>query len=231
MLKISNLSVNYGHVTALESISFEIPKGSIVSIIGANGAGKTTLINTISGLVKPKSGEIYFEGKLLENLPHKIVAKGIIQVPEGRKIFAGLSVSENLIMGCVKGTRYYQTRVEQVFEMFPILKERQKQQGGTLSGGEQQMLAIARAMMGDPKFLMLDEPSLGLAPILVKQIFTLIRNIREMGVTVLLVEQNAKQALSISDYCCVLEHGNILLQGNSNELLKNKEVQKAYLGE
>jgi branched-chain amino acid transport system ATP-binding protein len=233
MLSIRNLSVNYGAISALREISFDVEKGDIVTLIGANGAGKTTTLRAISGLVK-SSGQILYEGRDLANLrPHKIVAAGISHVPEGRMIFSNLTVGENLDMGAIlqkdkvaiEGDRQF------VFGMFPRLAERRKQIAGTLSGGEQQMLAIGRALMSKPKVLMLDEPSLGIAPILVKTIFEKIVEInRQRGVTILLVEQNANLALEISRYGCVLETGRIMLRDTSEALRQNPKVRAAYLG-
>jgi len=232
MLQVKNLSVSYGHVDALHDVNIEVAQGQIVSIIGANGAGKTSLVNTVSGLVKAKTGQIFFEDELLPKQSHRIVAKGLVQVPEGRKIFAGLTVRENLIMGSSQLKKSFREKEEEIWQMFPILGERCHQQAGTLSGGEQQMLAIGRALMSDPKFIMFDEPSLGLAPVIVKQVFRIIREINKCGgTTILLIEQNAKQALGISDYTYVLENGNITIQGTSRQLLQDPAVQKAYLGE
>ena len=231
MLKVENLSVNYGHIEALKNVSVDVKKGQICSIIGANGAGKSTLLKTISGLVKPVSGMIYFEGKPLPKRAHKIVAEGIVHVPEGRKTFSGLTIEDNLLVG---GTAADKSRLaanlEKQYQLFPILKERKNQFAGTLSGGEQQMLAVARGLMSDPKIILLDEPSMGLAPLIVNQIYNLIGQIRESGITVLLIEQNAKKALSICDYAYVLENGKIKLSGTGEELLASDEVRKAYLG-
>ncbi len=231
MLQVKNISVSYGHVDALHDVSIAVPVGQIVSIIGANGAGKTSLVNTISGLVKPLNGEILFNGELLPKASHKIVAKGVVQVPEGRKVFAGLSVQENLIMGSSQLKKPFKEKEEEIYKMFPILGERRHQQAGTLSGGEQQMLAIGRALMSEPKFIMFDEPSLGLAPVIVKQVFKIIKQINKLGTTILLIEQNARQALGVSDHTYVLENGRITLEGPSKELLEDPAVQKAYLGE
>lgn len=231
MLSIKNVSVCYGHVTALEDVSIEVPKCKIVSVIGSNGAGKTSLLNAVSGMVKLKTGEILFEGKKTPTQPHKIVQKGIVQVPEGRKIFAGLTVEENLIIAAPKGRKDLKEKEDKIYNLFPILGERKNQQGGTLSGGEQQMLAIARAMMSDPKIIMFDEPSMGLAPVIVKQVFRFIKQINEQDITILLIEQNARQAMGLSDYSYVLENGRIKAQGASKELLNDPSIQKAYLGE
>ena len=231
MLSIKQLSVNYGHVTALQNVSIEVPKGKIISIIGSNGAGKTSLLNAISGIVKAQSGSIAFNGTPLPPQPHKVVKMGVVQVPEGRKIFAGLTVEENLLMGSLTGKKGLQEKAGEIYDLFAILKERRNQQGGTLSGGEQQMLAIARAMMADPALIMFDEPSLGLAPVIVKQVFKFIRKINERNITVLLIEQNARQAMGFSDYTYVLENGVVKTQGKSKDLLADPAIQKAYLGE
>ena len=231
MLKVENLSVNYGHIEALKNVSVDVKKGQICSIIGANGAGKSTLLKTISGLVKPVSGMIYFEGKPLPKRAHKIVAEGIVHVPEGRKTFSGLTIEDNLLVGgTVANKSRLAANLEKQYQLFPILKERKNQFAGTLSGGEQQMLAVARGLMSDPKIILLDEPSMGLAPLIVNQIYNLIGQIRESGITVLLIEQNAKKALSICDYAYVLENGKIKLSGTGEELLASDEVRKAYLG-
>lgn len=231
MLEVKNISVSYGHIDALHDVSVVVPTGKIVSVIGANGAGKTSLVNTISGLVKASSGEIVFNGEILPRASHKIVAKGVVQVPEGRKVFAGLSVQENLIMGSSKLKKPFKEKEAEIYQMFPILGERRNQQAGTLSGGEQQMLAIGRALMSEPEFIMFDEPSMGLAPVIVKQVFKIIKQINTTGTTILLIEQNARQALGISDYTYVLENGHITLEGASSDLLADPAVQKAYLGE
>ena len=231
MLEVKNISVSYGHVDALHNVNIQVPTGKIVSVIGANGAGKTSLVNTISGLVKPTTGEIDFNGEVLPKASHKIVGKGVVQVPEGRKVFAGLSVQENLIMGSSKLKKPFKEKEAEIYEMFPILGQRKSQQAGTLSGGEQQMLAIGRALMSEPEFIMLDEPSMGLAPVIVKQVFRIIKQINAAGTTILLIEQNARQALGISDYTYVLENGHITLEGPSAQLLADPAVQKAYLGD
>lgn len=231
MLEVKNVSVSYGHIDALHNVSIEVPTGKIVSVIGANGAGKTSLVNTISGLVKASEGEIIFNGEVLPKASHKIVGKGVVQVPEGRKVFAGLSVQENLIMGSSQLKKPFKEKEAEIYEMFPILGQRRNQQAGTLSGGEQQMLAIGRALMSEPEFIMFDEPSMGLAPVIVKQVFKIIKQINATGTTILLIEQNARQALGISDYTYVLENGHINLHGPSKELLADPAVQKAYLGE
>jgi branched-chain amino acid transport system ATP-binding protein len=234
MLEIKKLVVNYGAITALHGISLSVPDGKIVTLIGANGAGKTTTLKTISGLLKPNGGEILHDGKNIAGLPpHQIVARGISQSPEGRMIFANLTVLENLQLGAYlqKDRDIVRRELERVFVLFPRLKEREKQIAGTLSGGEQQMLAIGRALMSRPKLLLLDEPSLGLAPLLVKTIFEKIVEInREQGLTILLVEQNANLALEISHFGYVLETGKVVLQGDSAELRQNPKVKSAYLG-
>ena len=231
MLKVENLSVNYGHIEALKNVSVDVKKGQICSIIGANGAGKSTLLKTTSGLVKPVSGMIYFEGKPLPKRAHKIVAEGIVHVPEGRKTFSGLTIEDNLLVGgTVADKSRLAANLEKQYQLFPILKERKNQFAGTLSGGEQQMLAVARGLMSEPKIILLDEPSMGLAPLIVNQIYNLIGQIRESGITVLLIEQNAKKALSICDFAYVLENGKIKLSGTGEELLASDEVRKAYLG-
>ena len=234
MLEIKNLVVSYGAITALHGISLSVKSGSIVTLIGANGAGKTTTLKTISGLLKPRSGEIFYEGRNISGLPpHEIVRLGISHVPEGRMIFTNLTVLENLQMGAYlqNDKKIVRSGLDFVFVMFPRLQEREKQISGTLSGGEQQMLAIGRALMSKPKLLLLDEPSLGLAPILVKTIFEKIVEInRQQGITILLVEQNAKLALEISHSGYVLETGKIILQDDSAALRQNPQVKNAYLG-
>lgn len=231
MLKVENLSVNYGHIEALKNVSVEVVKGQICSIIGANGAGKSTLLKTISGLVKPLGGKIYFEGAELPRKPYKVVEKGVVHVPEGRRTFSGLTIEDNLLVGAFStDKKHIKEDLEQQYEMFPILRERRNQFAGTLSGGEQQMLAVCRGLMSHPRILLLDEPSMGLAPIIVNQIYDLIQKIKDSGITILLVEQNAKKALSICDYAYVLENGRIKLSGSGEELLSSDEVRKAYLG-
>ena len=230
MLRAEGLDVWYDHIHALEEVDIEIEAGTITAIIGANGAGKTTLLNTISGLVKPRSGTIHLNGTPLPGQPHRIVARGIVQVPEGRKVFAGLSVRENLVMGAFLKRKGMQERMEELFGRFPRLGERRNQQAGTLSGGEQQMLAFCRGLMAEPQLLLLDEPSLGLAPVLVTEVFDLIEQIRSMGITILLVEQNANQALALADKAYVLESGNVVLCGTGDELLHQEKVRHAYLG-
>ena len=233
MLKIDNIHVYYGAIHALKGVSLEVRKGEIVTLIGANGAGKSTTLRTVSGLLAPKSGGISFLGENIAGMPaHEIVKHGISQVPEGRRIFAEMSVQENLEMGAF--TRKDKEGVEKDFEIvynrFPRLKERRKQQAGTLSGGEQQMLAMGRALMSRPKLLLLDEPSMGLAPLLIKEIFSIIEDINREGTTVLLVEQNANMALSIAHRAYVMETGRITLQGAAKELAASEDVRKAYLG-
>ncbi len=235
MLKVENLVVNYGAINALKGININVPEKSIVTLIGANGAGKTTTLRTISGIIRSSSGKILYGDQNITRLPpHKVVGLGICQVPEGRMIFSNLTVKENLDMGAYlrKDKENFSKDQDFIFSIFPRLKERIKQPGGTLSGGEQQMLAISRAIMSRPKMLLLDEPSLGIAPILVKTIFQKIVEINTtLGVTILLVEQNAHLALTIASYGYVLETGNILLEGPAKELESNPEVRKAYLGE
>lgn len=234
LLKFQDVSVYYGLIQALHSVSFDVKKGQIVTLVGANGAGKSTTLRAISGLVKPKTGGIYFKGENLAGMPaHEIVRRRVSQAPEGRGIFLNLSVEENLDLGAWsapdKGS--YQANMERGFQMFPRLKERRKQNAGTLSGGEQQMLAMARALMAQPEVLLLDEPSLGLAPQIIEKIFEIVTEINKLGMTVVLVEQNALQALQIAHYGIVLETGTIKTQGNAAELLKSDEIRKAYLGE
>ena len=235
MLKIKNLNVYYGHIHAIKGISIRVEEGEVVSLIGANGAGKTTTMQTISGLLRAKSGSIDFMGRnLMKTEPHKIVELGIAQVLEGRRVFANLTVKENIQMGSYtvkdsfEGLR--QARKD-IYDKFPRLRERKEQLAGTLSGGEQQMLAMGRALMTRPRLLILDEPSMGLSPLLVKEIFEIIKEVNKSGVTVLLVEQNAKMALSVSDRAYVLETGNITLSGKASDLMNDDSVKKAYLGE
>lgn len=233
MLEVKNLHTYYGNIKALRGVSFHVEKGEILSFIGANGAGKSTLMNTLSGTLKPKMGEILFEGEDITRLsPRDRVKKGIILCPEGRQIFPKFTVEENLLMGAytVLDKEKNKQNYEKVFELFPQIKDRQKQVAGTLSGGEQQMLAIGRALMSDPKILMLDEPSLGLSPILVEQIFDLINEINRQGTTILLVEQNAMAALEISNRAYALETGEITIEGTGRELLNNDMIIKSYLG-
>jgi branched-chain amino acid transport system ATP-binding protein len=233
MLEVKDLNVYYGAIHALKGISFHLNKGEIVALIGANGAGKSTTLSTISGLLRARSGNVIFQGEdITQTLSDQIVRKGIVQSPEGRKIFATLSVLENLEMGAF--TQKDQTKIEKglqdVFQRFPRLSERRNQLGGTLSGGEQQMLAIARALMSNPSLLLLDEPSMGLSPLLVEQIFNIIRDINTVGTSILLVEQNAQMALAIADRAYVLETGKVVLEGPGQELLHNQMVVEAYLG-
>ncbi|WP_312644038.1 ABC transporter ATP-binding protein [Hydrogenoanaerobacterium sp.] len=235
MLKIENLSVNYGYITALTNVNLEVNQGEIITLIGGNGAGKTTTLMSISGLVEKARGKITFKGEdITRKAPDKIVKMGLSHVPEGRKIFPALTVYENLIAGTLGNPSLKKDRVAELIEenylLFPRLKERATQGGGSLSGGEQQMLAIARGLMMEPDIIMLDEPSLGLAPIVVEEIFELILKIREKGKTVLLIEQNASMALSIADRGYVLETGNVILEGKGKSLLENPEVKRAYLG-
>ena len=233
MLKVENLSVHYGMIQAVRDVSFEVNEGEVVSLIGANGAGKTTILRTLSGLVRPSAGKIEFLGKEIQKLPaQKIVAGGLSQVPEGRHVFPGLTVMENLEMGAFlkKNREENQANLKKVFSRFPRLEERKNQDAATLSGGEQQMLAMGRALMSTPKLLLLDEPSMGLAPIFIQEIFDIIQDIQKQGTTVLLIEQNANKALAISDRGYVLETGKIVLSGTGTELAASDEVRKAYLG-
>ena len=233
LLEVNNLEVYYGVICALKGISFHVNEGEIVSLIGANGAGKTTMMQSTVGIIPKKGGSVIFDGQDITKTPcHKIVQLGMTQVPEGRRIFQELTVYENLMMGAytVKDQQQFKTDLDRIFELFPRLAERRKQIAGTLSGGEQQMLAMSRALMINPKLLMLDEPSMGLAPILVDQIFSIIKDLHKAGTTILLVEQNASKALEISDRAYVLETGKITLSGTGKELMQSPEVQKAYLG-
>ena len=233
MLKIDNIDVYYGAIHALKGISLEVNEGEIVTLIGANGAGKSTTLRTISGLLKPKTGSITFLGQNIAGVrAHEIVKKGISQVPEGRRVFAEMTVMENLDLGAFvrKDKAGIQQDLKHVFELFPRLEERKNQSAGTLSGGEQQMLAMGRALMSRPKLLLLDEPSMGLAPLLIKEIFNIIVDINKSGTTVLLVEQNANMALSIANRAYVLETGRITLSGSAKELAASEDVRKAYLG-
>ena len=230
MLKVKNLKVNYGHISALNGISFEVPDNSIVSLIGANGAGKTTTLMAISGLVDAAEGQILLDDMdITDCRPNSIVQMGVCHVPEGRHVFPELSVYENLVAGAIPRAEL-QNRIEQQFELFPRLKERSSQMAGTMSGGEQQMLAISRGLMSNPKLLMLDEPSLGLAPIIVEEIFNMIEKVRKAGTTVLLIEQNASIALQISDYAYAIELGRISLSGTGQEMLNSEDVKRVYLG-
>ena len=233
MLEVKNLSVHYGMIQAVRNVDFKVNEGEIVSLIGANGAGKSTILKTLSGLIHPSEGEIVYLGEnIASTSAKKIVEKGLVQVPEGRHVFPGLTVKENLELGAFlrKDKEGIQKDMEDVFERFPILKERKDQDAQTLSGGEQQMLAMGRALMSRPKLLLLDEPSMGLAPIFIREIFKIIQEIQKTGTTVLLIEQNAKMALSISNRAYVLETGSVVLSGTGQELLESDEIQKAYLG-
>ena len=232
ILKVDNINVYYGAIHAIKGISFEVNEGEIVTLIGANGAGKSTTLQTVSGLLRSRTGSIEFNGENISHVPaHKLVYKGLAQVPEGRRIFLQMSVEENLEMGAfTQKNAGIDADLESVYEQFPRLRERKKQIAGTLSGGEQQMLAMGRALMSHPKLLMLDEPSMGLAPILVEQIFDIIRQLHKNGTTILLVEQNAQMALSVADRAYVLETGKITLSGTGKELAESDEVRTAYLG-
>lgn len=234
MLEIKNLEVYYGVIQAIKGVSFEVNEGEVIALIGANGAGKTTILHTITGLVPSKAGNVIFEGEDITKLPgHKIVTKGIAHVPEGRRVFADLTVYENLRLGAYtrKDKKEIEESLEMIYTRFPRLKERRSQLAGTLSGGEQQMLAMGRALMSKPRIILMDEPSMGLSPIFVNEIFKIIEDVSRAGTTVLLVEQNAKKALSIADRAYVLETGNITLSGNAKELMNDDSVKKAYLGE
>lgn len=235
MLKVENLNVHYGVIHAIEDVNIEVRDGEIVTLIGANGAGKTTILHTITGLKKATSGIVSWDGKnLLDEEPSKIVTRGVAHVPEGRHVFVDMTVRENLEMGAYmygrKDKDKVAARMDNVFEKFPRLKERQNQLAGTFSGGEQQMLAVGRALMSDPKIILMDEPSMGLSPLLVQEIFSIIKEVNAQGITVLLVEQNAKMALKVANRAYVLETGKIKLSGDAKELLHNDEVRKAYLG-
>ncbi len=234
LLEVKDLQVSYGVIRAIKGISFEVNEGEIVSLIGANGAGKTTTMQSIMGLIPIKGGTVTYDGKVINKIPgHKLISMGMSQVPEGRRVFQELTVYENLVMGAYtqKDKKKIKEDIEEICTRFPRLGERKNQIAGTLSGGEQQMLAMGRAMMSHPKLLMLDEPSMGLSPLLVDQVFEIIKDYHKMGTTVLLVEQNAKKALSISDRAYVLETGDITISGDGQELLNNEQVKKAYLGE
>ena len=234
MLEVKNLQVYYGVIQAIKDVSFTVNEGEVIALIGANGAGKTTILHTITGLISAKDGEVLYEGVDLQKIPaHKIVSLGIAHVPEGRHVFAQLSVYENLLMGAFtrKDKAEISESIENVYNRFPRLQERKHQLAGTLSGGEQQMLAMGRALMSKPKIILMDEPSMGLSPILVAEIFDIIKNISKSGTTVLLVEQNAKKALSIADRAYVLETGKIVLTDDAKKLMDNEQVKKAYLGE
>lgn len=231
MLKVNDLHVSYGGIKAIRGISFEVPDGKIVTLIGANGAGKSTILRSIVGLVKLDSGSVEYNGKSLTGLAsNKIIEEGITLVPEGRRVFPDLTVLENIKIGAYLRKDNLESDIEWVYGLFPRLKERHWQLAGTLSGGEQQMLAVARALMSKPKVIMMDEPSLGLAPLVVRDIFDIIKEINKQGVTVVLIEQNANMALKIADYGYVMQTGNIIMEGTGEELLRNEEVKKAYLG-
>lgn len=232
MLKVNDINVYYGSIHAIKGVSFEVKEGEIVTLIGANGAGKSTVLKTVSGLLRSKTGSIEFLDKSIATVaPHKIVKQGLAHVPEGRRIFLQMSVEENLEMGAfTQSGKTVSEDIAKVYEQFPRLKERRRQTAGTLSGGEQQMLAMGRALMSRPKLLMLDEPSMGLAPILVEQIFEIIKELHKSGTTILLVEQNAQMALSVADRAYVLETGKVTLSGTGAELIKSDEIRKAYLG-
>ncbi len=234
MLKVENLQVYYGMINAIKGVSFEVNQGEVIALIGANGAGKTTILHTVTGLIAPKEGTIEFEGtNLLKTPAHKIISLGMAHVPEGRRVFQQLTVYENLQLGAfvLKDKQQMKKNLDYVYEHFPRLEERKNQTAGTLSGGEQQMLAMGRALMSNPKIILMDEPSMGLSPLLVNEIFKIISEVSKDGTTVLLVEQNAKKALSIADRGYVLETGKIVLSGSASDLLNNEEIKKAYLGE
>ena len=236
MLKIEGLNVYYDSISALKDVSIQVPLGKVVSIIGANGAGKSTLLKSVSGLIKSQDGRIFYKEKDIAGLPaNKIVGLGISQVPEGRQLFAHLTVQDNIHLGAYhyfkrRNRNEIEERIESIYQMFPILEKRSKQVAGTLSGGEQQMLAIARALMGRPELLLLDEPSMGLAPLIVREIFDVIKRLNKSGTTILLVEQNAKAALNVAHHAFVLETGEIVLEGSAKDLLDNPKVKEAYLG-
>ena len=233
LLKVENLSTHYGKIAALNGISFEVNRGQVVTLLGSNGAGKSTTLKTVSGIIPPTSGKIYFEGEDITNRPaHDIVKRGLVHLPEGRRIFKDLSVLENLELGAytLKDGKERKKRVDKVFARFPILAKRGKQQGGTLSGGEQQMLAIGRGLMLEPKMLLMDEPSMGIAPLIVRDITEIVKKLHEDGTTILLVEQNAKMALGLADYGYVLDTGNIVLEGRGVDLQSDDKVVRAYLG-
>lgn len=234
MLEVKDLQVFYGVIQAIKNVSFKVNEGEIIALIGANGAGKTTILQTISGLITPKQGEILYNGTDLKKIPaYKIVAMGVAHVPEGRRVFSQLTVYENLLMGAYtrNDKKDIEETLRQVYKRFPRLEERKNQMAGTLSGGEQQMLAMGRALMSKPKIILMDEPSMGLSPILVEEVFDIIQSINKSGTTVLLVEQNAKKALSIAHRAYVIETGKIVLEGDAKELMNNESVKKAYLGE
>ena len=234
MLSVNNLQVHYGMIQAIKDVSFEVNEGEVIALIGANGAGKTTILHTVSGLLQPTQGSVVFEGQDITKVPaHKIVSLGMAHVPEGRRVFAQLTVLENLKLGAYtrKDKNEMEETLQMIYKRFPRLEERKNQIAGTLSGGEQQMLAMGRALMSHPKIILMDEPSMGLSPIFVEEVFKIIRDISAEGVTVLLVEQNAKKALNIADRAYVLETGNIILQGDAKKLMNDESVKKAYLGE
>ena len=234
MLSVNNLQVHYGMIQAIKDVSFEVNEGEVIALIGTNGAGKTTILHTVSGLLQPTKGSVIFEGQDITKIPaHKIVSLGMAHVPEGRRVFAQLTVLENLKLGAYtrKDKNEMEETLEMIYKRFPRLEERKNQIAGTLSGGEQQMLAMGRALMSHPKIILMDEPSMGLSPIFVEEVFKIIRDISAEGVTVLLVEQNAKKALNIADRAYVLETGNIILQGDAKKLMNDESVKKAYLGE
>ena len=234
MLEVKDLQVSYGMIQAIKGVSFEVNQGEVIALIGANGAGKTTILHTVTGLLAPKAGSIMFEGQDITKVPaHKIVSMGMAHVPEGRRVFAQLSVYDNLKMGAYTRTdkNEIEESLEMVYKRFPRLEERKNQMAGTLSGGEQQMLAMGRALMSKPKIILMDEPSMGLSPIFVNEIFNIIQDVSASGTTVLLVEQNAKKALSIADRAYVLETGNIALEGDAKVLMNDDSIKKAYLGE
>ena len=234
MLKVENLEVAYGMIKSIKGVSFEVNEGEVIALIGANGAGKTTILHTVTGLLSPQAGSIVFEGVELTKIPaHKIVGMGMAHVPEGRRVFQELTVLENLKLGAfiLNDKKKIESNLEYVYKHFPRLKERRGQVAGTLSGGEQQMLAMGRALMSNPKIILMDEPSMGLSPILVSEIFNIIKEVSADGTTVLLVEQNAKKALSIANRAYVLETGKIVLEGDAKELMNDEQVKKAYLGE
>lgn len=233
MLEVKDLQVYYGLIQAIKGVSFEVGQGEVIALIGANGAGKTTILHTITGLIQPKAGSVVFEGTDITKVPgHKIVSMGMAHVPEGRRVFANLSVYQNLKMGAYirKDKKAINETLEMIYKHFPRLEERKNQLAGTLSGGEQQMLAMGRALMSSPKMILMDEPSMGLSPLLVKEVFSIIEYCHESGITILLVEQNAKMALGIADRAYVLETGNITMSGKAEEMLENENVKKAYLG-
>lgn len=233
MLEVKDLQVYYGLIQAIKGVSFEVNQGEVIALIGANGAGKTTILHTITGLIQPKAGSVIFEGTDITKVPgHKIVSMGMAHVPEGRRVFSNLSVYQNLKMGAYiqKDKKVIGETLEMIYKHFPRLEERKNQLAGTLSGGEQQMLAMGRALMSSPKMILMDEPSMGLSPLLVKEVFSIIEYCHESGITILLVEQNAKMALGIADRAYVLETGNITMSGKADEMLENEDVKKAYLG-